>query len=108
MEPKARPRVWTLIAGSFGLGLAAVGFVIFIGQIIYWLKTQSWESVTIGSALADQTVRYIGPFARDWLDESGAGLHDAVVRLMKFVPLSVFLVVVGGAIALRASNAGRR
>jgi hypothetical protein len=85
-----------LIGGSIGIGLIAVGAVVFAEQVAFWLREREWQTITLRSLL-------LSP----WFQHSRSGWQEAVVQLLDTVPVWVFLMVVGALIAFRAGRVRR-
>ncbi len=94
---------------SFFGGLIAICGLIVVGfQVLFWLKDGEWPEVNL-LGIFYLAVKYLPEtfrmspefkafmlwlsYPRDW-----QGLHKIVTGTLEFIPLSFFLVVVGGVV----------
>lgn len=96
----------SLIAGSFAIGLILAGLMVFIEQLLYWLRWHDWETITLRWFFLDRMGSTSIPLISRLLQRSPA-LHDLVVQFLELIPLWLFLGTVGSVIAFRAARERR-
>jgi hypothetical protein len=92
------------VAGSFGLGIALSGLLIFLGQMYRAISSGHLEAVPVRSVLNEPLVRAnIPTTVSEWLQHlfSSVEIDGLVAWLVDEVPLAAVLVVVGGVVAWR-------
>jgi glucose-6-phosphate-specific signal transduction histidine kinase len=93
----------SLIAGSLAVGLIVAGGVVFVEQLLHWTREREWRTVTLRSLGFDDLGNSFLPGLR-WLRESHDAWYTLVVQFMDAIPLWMFLVVIGGMLAVRAGK----
>ena len=96
---------WALIIGSASIGLVLAGAVVFVEQLLYWVRERRWETITLRSFFLDERGNTAIPFFSRWLVRAGPVVHQFVIDVFEYVPLWAFLMVVGAVVAVRVGRA---
>ncbi|HEY8202291.1 MAG TPA: hypothetical protein VII47_13185 [Actinomycetota bacterium] len=96
-----------LVGGSIGIGLIVAGGIVFLEEVLYWLRERDWETVTLRWLFVDRRGNPSIPLLSWWLQHSRSGWHDVIIQLLDMTPLWLFLMVLGGWLAFRAARVRR-
>ncbi|MCI0529017.1 MAG: hypothetical protein L0Y56_16390 [Nitrospira sp.] len=91
-------RIWQKLVNIIGVTLLYIGIIIIGLQVFVYLLYGKWEELPLFYLPA-----LLGPDAfMSWLDNprSWLGLHKIVFGILKFMPLSLFLMLVGVPLSL--------
>ena len=94
-----------LVIGSFGIGVAATGLLLFIGQMYRAVETGHLEPVVVRHVLEEPFVRRNVPLSVSEAlrrTSSAVGLDGALDWMLDEFPLPLFLMVLGGVAAWRS------
>ncbi len=86
-------RTWQKLLNVLGVILLYSGAIIIGLQVFVYLMYEEWEELPLFFLLA---LLWPDKFM-SWLDNPGSwlGLHKIVLGLLKFIPLSLFLMLAG-------------
>jgi hypothetical protein len=87
--------------------LILAGGIVFVEQLLNWVREREWETVTLRAVLLDTKANTSTPLLLRWLSYLGSGWQGVVVDLLDLIPLWAFFLVVGGWMTFRASRVGR-
>jgi hypothetical protein len=90
----AMTSIWGFFIGFLGIILILSGILIFVGQVYIWLKKGEWVEIPLRIVFA---IIPEGSPLQLWLNDpqSWHGLHKLVIGVLDFIPLSLFLIVLG-------------
>jgi hypothetical protein len=85
---------WTFreIVGLAAMAIMALGLLIFVGQVLHWLKQGNWTPYSVWLLLDDLEIRVPDPHT-NWV-----GLQEIIdwlMRLVLFSPASVAVMCLG-------------
>ena len=107
MQTRRRTGWGALLIGSIGIAMILAGGIVFFEQVRYWLREREWETATLRSLLLERRGNGSIPLLARWVQPSSGGWQELVSQFFDMIPVWVFLVVVGGWLALRAGRVRR-
>ena len=93
-----------MIAGSLAIALIAAGGIVFVDQLLYWVREREWYTVTLRLVVVDKLGNTRVPLAVGWLQRSHADWYELIFQLLDAIPVWTFLVLMGGILAVRVGK----
>ena len=86
--------IWGFFIGFLGTILILSAILIFVDQVYIWLKKGDWVEIPLRIVFA---IIPKGSSLQLWLNDpqSWHGLHKLVIGGTEFIPLSLFLILLG-------------
>jgi hypothetical protein len=103
-QMRTRPGTTSFVVGSLAIGLIVAGGLVLVQQLLHWSREREWVTVTLRSMIRDNLGMTPVPSMLVWLQRMQSDVHGVVVQMLDAVPLWMFLVLVGGVMAVRVGR----